>query len=215
MGRGTLEKRGARRKQVKPVILIVTEGSQTEPKYFGHFRTRQKNIDIRVVGSRSSAGETDYMSLVRKAIDYKNKNGLSKAQGDTIWVVADADVNYNNPNPIADKEAALAKVRKQAQQHDISIALSNPCFELWYLLHFQYTTAFLKDYEAVKVLLKQNLHDYEKSGDVFHLLLPYISEAVQRAKRLEEYHLQNGAKQPFGIKENPATNVYQLVEELQ
>ena len=51
MARGKIEKRGQRRRKIKPVILIVTEGSQTEPKYFEHYRNRQTNIDIRVVGS--------------------------------------------------------------------------------------------------------------------------------------------------------------------
>ena len=65
MARGKIEKRGQRRRKIKPVILIVTEGSQTEPKYFEHYRNRQTNIDIRVVGSRTSGGETDYLSLIR------------------------------------------------------------------------------------------------------------------------------------------------------
>jgi len=34
MARGKIEKRGQRRRKIKTVILIVTEGSQTEPKYF-------------------------------------------------------------------------------------------------------------------------------------------------------------------------------------
>ena len=37
MARGQIEKRGQRRRKLKPVILIVTEGSQTEPKYFEHY----------------------------------------------------------------------------------------------------------------------------------------------------------------------------------
>ena len=41
MARGQIEKRGQRRRKLKPVILIVTEGSQTEPKYFEHYRSRQ------------------------------------------------------------------------------------------------------------------------------------------------------------------------------
>ena len=56
MARGQIEKRGQRRRKLKPVILIVTEGSQTEPKYFEHYRSRQTNIDIRVVGSRTKGG---------------------------------------------------------------------------------------------------------------------------------------------------------------
>ena len=62
MARGQVEKRGQRRRKLKPVILIVTEGSQTEPKYFEHYRTRQTNIDIRVVGSRIKGGRNRFTS---------------------------------------------------------------------------------------------------------------------------------------------------------
>ena len=150
MARGKIEKRGQRRRKIKPVILIVTEGSQTEPEYFEHYRNRQTNIDIRVVGSRTSGGETDYLSLIRKAVEYQNKNQISVSEGDSVWVVADGDVNYNNPDPITAKDSLLSKARKMADAKGIQIALSNPCFEFWYLLHFQYTTKFFKDYPAVK-----------------------------------------------------------------
>ena len=92
MARGKIEKRGQRRRKIKPVILIVTEGSQTEPKYFAHYRNRQTNIDIRVIGSRTSGGETDYLGLIRKAVEYQSKNQISASNGDAGWVVADGDV---------------------------------------------------------------------------------------------------------------------------
>ena len=38
MARGQIEKRGQRRRKLKPVILIVTEGSQTEPKFLNVIR---------------------------------------------------------------------------------------------------------------------------------------------------------------------------------
>lgn len=144
MARGQIEKRGQRRRKLKPVILIVTEGSQTEPKYFEHYRSRQTNIDIRVVGSRTKGGETDYLGLIRKAVEYQNKNQISASNGDAVWVVADGDVNYNNPDPIAAKDTLLSSARKLADAKGIHIAISNPCFEFWYLLHFQYTTKFSK-----------------------------------------------------------------------
>ena len=189
MARGKIEKRGQRRRKIKPVILIVTEGSQTEPKYFEHYRNRQTNIDIRVVGSRTSGGETDYLSLIRKAVEYQNKNQISVSEGDSVWVVADGDVNYNNPDPITAKDNLLSKARKMADAKGIQIALSNPCFEFWYLLHFQYTTKFFKDYPAVKNALTTYLPDYEKAGDVYNQLAEHTAIAIQNAKRVEQYHL--------------------------
>ena len=55
MTNGKIEKRGSRRRKVKPVTLIVTEGSQTEPRYFDYFRTRQKNIEIQIIGNKQKA----------------------------------------------------------------------------------------------------------------------------------------------------------------
>lgn len=212
MARGRVEKRGSKKRKVKPVILIVTEGSKTEPGYFNHFRTRQKNIDVRVVGSRTSAGETDYNSLIRKAKEYQDKNDLSSVNGDTVWIVADGDVNYTNPNPIEKKDTALSHARKLANQKGMEMIISNPCFELWYLLHFRYTTGFLKDYEAVKKLLKEHIPDYEKANDVFPMLEGHLDKATKRVRQLEEYHLKNGNAVPYGIAVNPFTEVYRLIE---
>lgn len=214
MARGQIEKRGQRRRKLKPVILIVTEGSQTEPKYFEHYRSRQTNIDIRVVGSRTKGGETDYLGLIRKAMEYQNKNQISASNGDAVWVVADGDVNYNNPDPVAAKDNLLSKARNLADAKGIHIAISNPCFEFWYLLHFQYTTKFFKDYPAVKTALNAYLPDYEKAGDVYAQLSEHTTDAIQNAKRVEQYHIQNDCNKPFGIAVNPFTDIYQLVESL-
>lgn len=131
MAKGELRKRGVRRRLLKPVILIVTEGSQTEPKYFESFRNRRTNIDIQVVGGGAGQG-TDYASLVKKTVAYMEKNGLSVQNGDRLWIVADADVNYNVPDPAAVKNRQLEAAKNAAAKHGIQIALSNPCFEVWF-----------------------------------------------------------------------------------
>ena len=199
MSRGQVEKRGQRRRKLKPVILIVTEGSQTEPKYFEHYRTRQTNIDIRVVGSRTKGGENDYLSLIRKAVEYQSKNQLSASNGDVVWVVADGDVNYNIPDPVASKDSTLSRARKIADVKGVHIALSNPCFEFWYLLHFQYTTKFFKDYPAVKAALTAYLPDYGKADDVYSQLSEHTADAIQNARRIEQHHLRNGCNKPFSL----------------
>ena len=214
MAKGKIEKRGAKRRKVKPIVLIVTEGSQTEPKYFEHFKTRQNNIDIRVVGSRSSAGETDYVSLVRKAREYQERNQLSAVTGDSVWVIADADVNYNNPKPIGEKNSKLNQARKMADNRDINLLLSSPCFEVWLLLHYQYTTKFIKDYADMKSVLQKYIPTYTKTTDVYELINDRTKTAIENAKRVEQHHLQDGCKLPFGVDVNPFTDVYKLLERL-
>ena len=214
MTNGKIEKRGSRRRKVKPVTLIVTEGSQTEPRNFDYFRTRQKNIEIQIIGNKQKGSRTDYLSLVKKAIEYKNKNQISTSYGDQIWIVADGDVNYNNPDPIRLKNTQLMNARNLAAKNDINIALSNPCFELWYLMHFKYSTSYLKDYNAVASLLKNYISDYDKKFDIAEILSPHLTNAIHNAAKLEDYHRDNGKLQPFGSDDNPFTDVYKLIKTL-
>jgi hypothetical protein len=214
MAKGRIERRGSKRREQRPVVLIVTEGSKTEPKYFRSFRTRDSNIDIHVVGSGEYGGGTDYESLVRKTIAYMEKNGLSAKNGDKLWVVADGDVNYDNADPVTAKNRALEKAKRLAERYAITVALSNPCFEFWYLLHFQFTTAFLKDYDAVANLLKAYIPDYDKAKAVAAQLLPLMSQAVQNADRVEKHHAANGCVDLCNVEVNPITSVHRLVADL-
>ena len=79
---------------------------------------------------------------------------------------------------------------------------------------FSTPLSFFKDYPAVKNALTTYLPDYEKTGDVYSQLSAHTTNALQNAKRVEQYHLQNGSSKPFGIAVNPFTDIYQLVESL-
>lgn len=94
MPRIKLEKRGQQKRKIKPVILIITEGSKTEPMYFDNFRTRQNNIDVRIVGNKSDGAKTDYDHLLAKAVVYKKEEQISIEYGDSTWIVADGDIDF-------------------------------------------------------------------------------------------------------------------------
>ena len=44
----------------------------------------------------------------------------------------------------------MFEARNAAEKNGISILISNPCFELWYNLHFEYSTSFIKDYPSMR-----------------------------------------------------------------
>lgn len=215
MGRGKIERRGSKPRRTKPVILIVTEGEKSEPKYFEHFRTRQNNVEVRVVPNSKNGGKTDYLNLIRKASRICKADDLSPKSGDSVWIVADGDVNYQAADAIKKKNAALTQARATAEKEAYSLLISNPCFELWYLLHLRYTTAHLPDYDAVKKALEQaGIKNYEKHNDLYEQLASETIEAIKRAKRLETHQVENGFTLPLGIDANPFTEVYRLVEKL-
>ena len=93
------------------------------------------------------------------------------------------------------------------------VALSNPCFELWFLLHFSYTTGFLADYSAVHQKLLKHIPHYKKKSDVFGLLENKMTDAISNGKKLKKHH--DGVGVAFkAATTNPYTNVFELVEQL-
>lgn len=215
MGRGKIERRGSKPRRTKPVILIVTEGEKSEPKYFEHFRTRQNNVEVRVIPNSKNGGKTDYLNLIRKATRICKDDDLSPKSGDSIWIIADGDVNYQAPDAVRKKNESLVQARATAEKESYSLLISNPCFELWYLLHLRYTTAYLPDYDAAKKALEQaGINDYEKHHDLYEQLASKTIEAIKRAKRLEIHQVENGFTLPLDIDANPFTEVYRLVEKL-
>ena len=153
MSRGRIERRGSKPRRAASIILIVTEGEKSEATYFSHFRTRKPNIEIRIASNSKNGAKTDYMNLIRKALRIREDNGLSIESGDSVWIVVDGDVNYQAPDAVNARNNALSHARNRAAKEKITLIVSNPCFELWYLLHKRYTTAFLPGFDTVKYAL--------------------------------------------------------------
>ena len=212
MSKGQLYRRKTSSRKERPLVLVVPEGTETEKLYFQHFNSPDKNVRVEVAENTSAGAKTDYDSLLKKAIRYSNKLKLSKRKGDSVWIVADGDVDYNTPGAAEIKENALLKARIEAEKNGVSLIISNPCFEFWYYLHFEYSTGFIKDYFSMKNKLQPYLQDYQKNKDIFEQLREKTDLAIERATHLENFHEENGESVPFKLSVNPFTEVYKLVE---
>ena len=95
----------------------------------------------------------------------------------------------------------------------MEIITSNPCIELWFYLHYKYTTIHMSSSEAVKYL-KKECPNYEQGKSIYSELLNKISVAIKNAKMLEKYHLNNNKDVKY-IEANPSTMIYKIVEELE
>jgi hypothetical protein len=186
-------------------VLIVCEGKKTEPNYFRALRRELGLHPANVVIEDKKSG-LDPKGLVdfalqtyRKEKDYEN-----------VFCVFDKDKHVSYP-------AALNKIRathlKNATLHAIT---SVPCFEMWILLHFLYTThAFSSAGQdsncalVIEELDKEGrIPGYEKnSTDIFFALYDKLETAIKNAERLEKYHLSSGT-------DNPSTMVHKLVHHL-
>ena len=129
-------------------VLIVCEGSVTEPKYFRRVLSERNLKSVQVVGSGKKY-KSNPQSVVAFASGEKKKNRSKKSEAppyDRVWCVLDSDVHENLDDAI-----------RLAESNGIEVALSVPCFEFWLLLHFVFTTRSFADCGAVEKELRSHL----------------------------------------------------------
>ena len=181
-----------------PRILIVCEGKSTEPEYFNETRHLERTpveLDIRSGGVPKT--------LVERAVELKKASEQSaKKQADDnqlfdhIWCVFDVD---EHPN--------LMEAKQQAKDNGIMLAISNPCFELWAILHFRNQRAHIER-GALRKECQKFIPGYEKHLPVSKLL-PRYNAALRRAQELDSWQQSRGCDG-----ENPSTGVYKLTEQI-
>lgn len=187
------------RRKRRSIIYIICEGEETEIRYFKHFRSRNCLVEVTPMPSKHKAAE----HLVKHARGLIGHAEYRPKDGDEIWCVFDCDDN---------RDEALRAAAETAEKLGYGIAFSNPCFEYWYLLHFVQHNAHLNGANEVIRMLQSKgyIERYAKNQDVFDLLLPHQSEAIERAsKRLEQLY-QDGIV-VMSRDSNPATTVHKLV----
>lgn len=189
------------RKQ-KNKILIAAEGkNKTEKIYFNNFDNGKKNYSI----SFAKGNYTDPLNLVRMLIIEIKRIGLDINAGDKAYCVFDIDVDKK-------KNIIIDEARKLALKNNIEIVTSTPSIELWFLLHFCYTTSSMINKDLI-AKLKKYYPKYDKNSDIYLDINTNVSNAIKRAKKLEKYQIENG--NTIGtVAANPSTEIYKIIEEL-
>jgi hypothetical protein len=129
----------------------------------------------------------------RRARRHKDDN----LRYDEVWCVVDVD-----------EHARLPAAEALAAREKIGIAVSNPCFELWALLHLVDHRAFITS-ESARNALRSFMPNYEKALDCAAIRGLY-AVARGRANALREQHERNGRSPGW----NPSTNVWVLVDKM-
>lgn len=194
------KKRGKVSRKTKKIILIGAEGkNQTERKYFKAFNQAQSEYKIMA----GKGNNTDPVGVVEDLLKSAKQEELDLKDGDMLACFIDVDFKKG-------RDQELRAAMKLARQNNISVFLSNPCFEIWYLLHFRYSTKLYGSNEEVIKELGCYISDYSKSKDVYNLIENKIDQALLNTKRLESYHLENGTNDR--LKKLPSTEAYKLIE---
>lgn len=168
------------------MMLVVCGADCTEPQYLRGLRDHVANraVDLKIL-TKGRAPE--------QVVDYARKvRDNSERDFEEVWCVVDVD------------EFDISAAKEVARVEKIGLAVSNPCFELWLLLHHADCRTHLASYDAVLLRLRKHVPQYNKTELDFADYVSGVDTAVIRAKDLH----------PDGTNytRNPSTNVWRLVE---
>ncbi len=182
-----------------PRVLVVCEGEKTEAAYFEGVRRefRLSTASITVVGLGADPS-------------YVVERALADASGfDEVWCVF--DVEAPKPHARLDETIALA-TGATGRRANLRCAVSNPCFELWLLLHFQDQHGYLDSDTAQHLLTRCGCgYDTKHKGITFAKVWPTHPDAIRRATELDR---RQSADNPRVRDRNPWTSVHELVTSL-
>lgn len=123
------------------VIIISCEGRNTEPEYFNNLKIILKDhisavIDVRVVPKDDNKSSPE--DVVCKLDEYLLEKYDYKYEYDQLWVVWDRE-------KVDSRKKEILKMLPKCKEKNYNIALSNPLFEFWLLMHLVDITIYSKE----------------------------------------------------------------------
>ncbi len=191
----------ARSKEANRVhLLVFVEGERTEVGYLTHWHRKFRQRVLVEIDERHGTP----MTLVHAAIAAKKtelreeRRGRGKAH-DEYWCLFDRD-----EHPHFDEALKLAA------DNGVSVAVSNPCLELWFIWHFEARSAYIERDEVQRLaeailgcgkhLTPAALERLDQEGR--------FAAATKRALAMDLKHEGDGS--PCGS--NPSSTVHRLIE---
>ena len=176
------------------LIVIASEGKDTERIYFKALAKEYTNPRVHVHILERSEDEQNNSSpehVLKQLNEYKSQYELEK--DDELWLVIDKD---------RWTEAMLSRVATECSQGvAMHMALSNPCFELWLLLHLEDASLLTPEEQKrwmenrrkyknadpyLKVRLRQKMGSYHESAYDALSLIAHVEDAMMRARSLDK-----------------------------
>jgi hypothetical protein len=197
-GGRSLQRKVATRR-TKKTLLVFCEGEKTEPIYLNALKLEPPvreaaAVEIRVDPEFGAVP----LTLVRRAAEARSRALTENDEIDEFWCVFDVEWPKNHPN--------LREAIALAKANEISLAISNPCFEIWLILHLREHGAWLDNDQAERLR-----HKLDKSTDKSldpAKYMPHVGKAASRAVKLEDRHQGNGTSFPD---DNPSSSMHRLI----
>ncbi|MCK5719429.1 MAG: AAA family ATPase [Thiomargarita sp.] len=193
------------------LYVIAAEGQNTEPEYFEalitHYKKKHRGrLHIEVLKRPEEDVGLSAPKYVKKMLDdFLQENKNYNFENDELWMVIDTD-KWHKEN--------LSELIQVCKQQNYLVAVSNPCFELWLILHLATIEEIKNDIEKSKNRSKkckqlrgsiqQNLH----FAGIYEEYMEFIPQAIEQARKLD------AITPTVEFPENIYTQVYKLIEKI-
>lgn len=182
-------------------ILVFCEGKKTEAIYLTawHRLYREKVIVKVAPHEHTTPFELAETAAAQRRNDLSEAKRGRGAAFHQYWCMFDVDVHPKIPDAL-----------ELARANNINVALSSPCLELWFLLHFENQTAYI-DRKDAQTRSKAALGcDKALTPAALNLLVANYDQAKSRAQALAIKHEGDESSKPW----NPHSEVWKLVDEI-
>lgn len=195
------------KKKLKPSYYVFVEG-KTEETYLNEFRCYELNNKIKINIDPKLKSCDALVSDKKSVDDVIKKLRDAKQEGyDKVFYVFDKDVllaQDNNTTKGKQKPSEKLKVMKEKLEKDKNIIIleNSPCFELWFLLHFIFTTRSFNNCDDVVDELKKHDSSYRKCKIIYQEYRDKLEFAIRNAEQLDREETESKAQ------------IYKIIKEL-
>jgi len=203
--------------EAEKMFVLSYEGKVSEKKYFEDFRNSELFNDsglIEVISLKRPTNRGSDPINVKKLLQEAKKEYRFK-DTDEFWLIIDRDDweeihNHNFDNLVDDCK----------KENNFFLAMSNPCFEIWLILHLKDINEFNEE-ENRRIMANERISNSKNYIDTVlsqiqgrgynkrpnpRIFLPLTKIAMSRAKELDDEN-QDYPKQL-------GTHIYKLIEKL-
>jgi RloB-like protein len=178
---------------------VFTEGKVTEPTYLADWGRQLRDRVLLTLDPRTGR---DPRSMVEMAVEAKRSEEKEARKGrgaahDEYWCVFDLDEHLR-----------IHEAIELAREHGVNLAISNPNFELWIILHHRDQTAEVSKDDTRRAVRDEFGIEKALTPEFVADLNERYPQAAERAEQLDRMHERNGTEG------NPSTGLPQLIEAL-
>lgn len=181
------------------LFIIACDDTYAPEQYFNSFNIPR--IQVHVVPTKNGTSHAKH--VLERLLEFDD---LEKS--DERWMILDIDHCTKNDS----QKKSFIQALKKAESKNVNIALSNPCFEIWLIMHFienEENIKIINNAKEAEGFLKKLLGTYNKTN-LNNLVFDFqmVINACELAKKIDRD--VGGGHDPIGV----TSRIYKIWESI-